>query len=382
MEFDLSDDDAMFVDSVRQLGRDQLAPHAVAWDEAGRIPDGVLAQLGQLGLLGMEVPETAGGVGLSTVAATAILEEVARHAPALAWLLAAHNVLAVGHLLRAGDESQRRAWLGPWIEGPAVAAWALPEATPSPAATRAPRTTARRVGSGWVLDGGKHYVTAGRHAAQVVVFAEADADAGAPTAFLVDADARGLSVAAEVRSLGLRAAAVAHLSLFGVEVGDDRRLGEVGAAGADATALLDRHAIAVAAVACGIVDAALVAARDYALQREQFGGPIAGFQAIQWKLADMATGLDAARALTMQAAWMRDAGRPFAAAASRAKVFASELASRACSDALQIHGGYGYTTEFPVERLLRDAKATQVGGGTSQASRVRLGASIAERFGG
>ena len=383
MDFDLSEDDALFVDSVRQLARERVAEAAAAWDEAGRVPDDVLGELGELGLLGMEVPEAAGGAGLSTVATTAIIDTLAQASGSLALLVSAHNFLSVAHLLAVGTEAQKQRLLGPMTAGPAVTAWALSEAG-SGSDAGAAATVATRKGDDWVLDGTKAYITAGQHAGSLVVFATTDPSdrTAGLTAFIVDADADGVSVVERVRPLGVRAAAIAHLSLAGVTVGDDRRLGEVGGAMADAKALLDRSRIGVAAMACGIVAAALDAARDYALQREQFGRAIASFQAIQWKLADMATGLEAARALTMHAAWLRDAGRPFALAASRAKLFAAELASRACSEALQIHGGYGYTREFPVERYLRDAKATQVAEGTSQIQRVLISRAIASRFAG
>jgi hypothetical protein len=379
LRFELGEDDALFVDSVRQLGRDRIGPAAAAWDEAGRVDADALGELAQLGLLGLEIPEAEGGAGLSTVASTAIVEELAAHSGSLALVVAAHNFLTVAHVLRWGTEAQRSHWLPKLAAAPG--AWALSERGSGSDAAAA-RTHARRQGDGWVLSGAKSYITAGRHAGAWVVFATTepgDRDAGL-TAFLVDGDATGLS-AQPVRSLGMRGCGLAHVTLSEVAVGDDQRLGAAGSAFADAQALLDRSRIGIAALACGLVSAALSAASTYACQRHQFGRPIAAFQAIQWKLADMATGLDAARAMTMRAAWLRDAGRPFAAEASRAKVYASDLASRACSEALQVHGGYGYTREFPVERLLRDAKATQIAEGTNQIQRVLVARAIADRFG-
>ncbi|MEX1364491.1 MAG: acyl-CoA dehydrogenase family protein, partial [Nannocystaceae bacterium] len=219
-------------------------------------------------------------------------------------------------------------------------------------------------------------------AQRIVVLATTAAGGDEVVALLVDADAPGLEVGDPVRTLGMRAAGTAHVHLEAVRVPESRRLGAAGAAWGDAMALLDRSRIGMAAVACGIGRGALEVSTAYALEREQFGRPIAKFQAIQWKLADMATTLEAAWLLTLQAAWRRDRGLPFAAAASRAKLMAATVASRACSEALQIHGGYGYTREYPIERAMRDARLCEIGEGTSEIQRLLISRAIADRFAG
>lgn len=382
MDFELADDDALLVDNVRAFCRDRVASDASAWDDAGRIPAGLLAELGELGLLGMRVDEAQGGAALSAVAATAIIEELARGSASLALVVSAHNFLTVAHVRAAGSSAQREALLPDLVTGRRIGAWALSEAG-SGSDAAAVATTARAEGGSIRLSGEKVYVTAGGLAGRVVVFATSEPGdrASGLSAFVVDAGAPGLEVAKTVRAMGMRGTALSHLRLDGVVVGEDRRLGAPGSALRTAQALLDESRIAIAALACGIASAALQAARDYSLERRQFGRPIADFQAIQWKLADMTTGLDAARLLTRRAAWLCDAGRPFATAASRAKLHASELACRAASEALQIHGGYGYTREFPVERLLRDAHALRIAEGTNQIQRLLLARPIAARFG-
>jgi alkylation response protein AidB-like acyl-CoA dehydrogenase len=380
MDFRLGDDDALLVDNVRAFCRDRVADQAAAWDDAGCIPPAVLGELGELGLLGMRVSEAEGGVALSTVAATAIVEELAIGSASLALVVSAHNFLAVAHIVAAGSPEQRRTLLPDLVSGRRIGAWALSETVSGSDAAAAQTTATAREGGGWKLDGQKAYVTSGGHAGRIVVFAAVepgDREAGL-SAFVVDREQTGLGLE-PVRPLGMRATSLSHLVLSGACVDDDRRLGALGSGLPTAKALLHESRIAIAALSCGITAAALTAARDYALERRQFGQPIADFQAIQWKLADIAMGLDAARLLTRRAAWLADAGQPFAAFASRAKLHASELACRATSEALQIHGGYGYTREFVVERLLRDAHACRIAEGTSQIQRLLLAREIAAR---
>jgi alkylation response protein AidB-like acyl-CoA dehydrogenase len=380
IDFGLDDDDALLVDNVRAFCRDRVVNAAAGWDDAGRIPAEVVSELGELGLLGLRVSEADGGAALSTVAATAVIEELAIGSASLALVVSAHNFLTVAHVVAAGSPDQRRALLPELVSGRRIGAWALSEAG-SGSDAAAVSTRATHDGGGWRLDGEKVYVTSGGDPGRLVVFATPQpGERGAGlTAFVVDGGAPGLEIIERVRPLGMRAAALSHLRLSSVRLPDDRRLGEVGSALSTAKALLDESRIAIAALSCGIVAAALAAARDYALERRQFGQPIAEFQAIQWKLADMATGLEAARLLTRRAAWLCDVGQPFSAAASRAKLHASELACRATSEALQIHGGYGYTREFVVERLLRDAYACRIAEGTSQIQRLLLQRDIAAR---
>lgn len=387
MDFFLSEEDELLRDTVRELCEQQVRPHAGAWDEARALPPDVLPSLGEQGLLAMELPEDEGGAGLSTVAATALVEELASADGALALLVSVHNHLGLGHATKLGDGA-RGEELPALVDGRHVAAWALSERGGGSDALRM-ATTARKDGDQWVLEGDKHYILGAAVAQRIVVLATTNAPgkdgvarSGADeiVALLVDADAPGLTVSEPVRTLGMRAAGTAHLRLEGVRVPDSRRLGEPGAAWADAMALLDRSRIGMAAVACGIGRGAMSVATAYAKEREQFGRPIAKFQAIQWKLADMATTLEAAWLLTLKAAWRRDQGLPFSAHASRAKLAAAQAATRACSEALQIHGGYGYTREYPVERSLRDARLCEIGEGTNEIQRLLISRAIAERF--
>ncbi len=383
MNFELNEDDSLLVDNVRQFCRQVVAPKAAAWDEAEAIPGAVFAQLGELGLLGLEVPEVHGGAELSTVAAVAVIRELAAASGALALGVGAHNSLAAGHIQRFGSGEQRARWLPGLAAGQRIGAWALTEAGAGTDAG-AVRTTARKDGDGWVLDGRKILVTHGGLAGLVVVLASTDPDAGPRglTAFVVEEGADGFEVGERTRTLGMRASNTTDVILSGVRVGDENRIGEPGTAFKSALQLLDRGRINVAAMACGLLAAALVGARDYATERKQFGRPLSRFQAIQWKLANMATELDAAWLLTMKAAALRDAGQPVGAQAARAKIAGSEAAVRGCSEGLQIHGGYGYTREFSAERLLRDAKACQIVEGMTDALKMVVSRGIAQRFAG
>ncbi|MCA9655993.1 MAG: acyl-CoA dehydrogenase family protein [Myxococcales bacterium] len=388
MDFSLSEEDLLLRDTVRELCDQQVRPHAGAWDEARALPPELLPGLGQQGLLAMERPEDEGGAGLSTVAATSLVEELAAADGALALLVSVHNHLGLAHAaqgLRPGPRAQE---LPALTDGRHIAAWALSERGSGSDALRL-STSARRDGDGWVLQGEKRYVLGASVAQRIVVLATtAGAGKDGPersrpeevVALLVDADAPGLERSEPVRTLGMRAAGTAHLRLDGVRVPAERELGDPGRAWADAMALLDRSRVGMAAVACGIGRGAMEVAAAYAQEREQFGRPIAEFQAIQWKLADMATTLEAAWLLTLQAAWRRDVGLPFGAHASRAKLAAARAATVACSEALQIHGGYGYTREFPVERALRDARLCEIGEGTNEIQRLLISRAIAERF--
>ncbi len=312
------------------------------------------------------------------MAATALCEELASADGALAQVIATHNHLGLAHVAAAASESVRESELPALVGGERVVAWALPEHARAGGASDL-GVTARRDADHWILEGRVSHVLGASLAGRLVVFA--DSDAG-PGAWMLDASADGVGIE-PARTLGARAAGTGHVALQSVRVPDAQRLGEPGAALDDARGLLIRYDIACAAVACGLARGALQVSADYAQEREQFGRPIAKFQAIQWKLADMGTTLDAAWLLAMQAAWRRDAGRPeaeVAQAAARARAFAGPMATRACSEALQIHGGYGYTREYPVERALRDARQHEGRGGS--AMRLRLADAIAQRFAG
>lgn len=393
MDFELGEEDVLLRDTVRELCDQRVRPHAAGFDGARALPGELLRELGAMGLLAMERPEDEGGAGLGAVAATALVEELAAADGALALLLGTHNWQGLGHAAAGLREPERAAELPAMASGERLVAWALPEAGRAICASAhaggrggsdaaraaALSIAARRDGDAWVLEGEVRHVLGAAVAGRLVIFARTDAG---PTAWLVDADASGVHIGEPVRTLGARAAGTAHVRLSSVRVPDARRLGEPGAALADAWPRLERAQLGLAAVACGILRGALQVASAYAQERKQFGQPLAAFQAIQWKLADMATTLDAAWLLTLAAAWRCDAGRPHADLAARARLAATTAALRGTSEALQIHGGYGYTREFPIERALRDARACEAAEGGAALSRLVLAHALTDRLAG
>jgi alkylation response protein AidB-like acyl-CoA dehydrogenase len=383
MSFELGEDVDLLRRSVRDLCERQIVPHARAWDAAGRLPPSLLHELGQTGLFGLRVPEDRGGAGLSMVASAALIEELAAADGAVALTVAVHNFSCLGHLSMRADDAMRQELLPRLVSGEALGAWAMAEPGVGSDAGSA-RATVRHERGVWVLNGQKSLVVQGGAADVIVVVASTDPEQGpdALASFVIDRSAPGVRILDEVRTLGMRAAASVDLRLEDVQVPEDRCLARPGLAHRDMREVQADSRIAHAAIACGLARGALDAARKYAQEREQFGHPIANFQAIQWKLADMATQLEAARLLVQRAAWLRDQGQAATEAAARAKLFAAPRAVAACSEALQIHGGYGYTEEFPVERMLRDARYIPIAEGTDEIQRIVLSDAIARRFAG
>jgi alkylation response protein AidB-like acyl-CoA dehydrogenase len=375
--FDLPEELREIQRTVRELCVAAVAPRARAWDESGEFPWEVVRQLGPLGLLGIAVPEEYGGAGLGALAIAAVVEEIARFDGSLAVTVASHNTLGAGHLVRSGTEAQRRRWLPALARGETLAAWALAEPG-SGCNVAALRTTASRRGDGWVLNGSKTFVAQGTVAGIFVVVARTDPERprDGVSAFLIEKGTKGFTQRTSRAELGMRSSDRGELHLDDVEVPDDQRLGEVGAALPEALRTLDRGRIGVGAIAVGLARGALEESRAYAKDRRAFGRPIVDFQAIQAMLADMATEVAAARLLVHRAAALCDAGTPCAREAAMAKLYAGGAAMRATSKAVQIHGGYGYTTDFPVERHYRDAKLTEVDEGTSDEQRVVISREI------
>jgi alkylation response protein AidB-like acyl-CoA dehydrogenase len=371
MDFELPEELQAIQRTVRELCEREVVPNARAWDEAGTFPHAVVRELGALGLMGIAVPEAYGGAGLGALATAVVVEEVARHDGSLALTVASHNGLGQGHLLRFGTEAQRQRWLPPLARGEKLAAWALTEpGSGSDAAALA--TTAARRGDRWVLNGTKTFITQGTVGDTFVVLARSEPGRRQHgiTAFLLEKGAKGFTQRAIHDKLGMRASDTAELHLEEVEVPDDQRIGEVGEGFLNTLQILDRGRITIGALAVGLHRGALEEARRYAKERRTFGKPIAEHQAIAFMLADMATELAAARLLVHRAAALCDAGQPFSREASMGKLFASEAAMRATGKAIQIHGGYGYTRDFPVERYFRDAKLCEIGEGTSEVQRI------------
>lgn len=372
MDFTLSEHHDLLRKTVRDFARNEVLPRARAWDEGERFPREIVPRLAELGLLGIRIPEEYDGAGMDMQSYAICVEEIARADGSLALTVASHNGLGTGHILAFGSEAQKKRYLPKAARGEWLAAWALTEPGSGSDAAGL-RTTARREATSWVLNGTKMFITQGSVGGFCVVLARTNPSAPKQkgvTAFIVEHGTKGFSASKHLEKLGCRSSDTVELTLEDVVVGDEQRLGEIDHGFTDTMQILDRGRVSIAAMALGLGFGALEMALGYAKDRKQFGKPIADFQAVQWMLADMKTELDAAQLLTYRAAWLADQGRPFTKEASMAKLFASEAASRACNKALQIHGGYGYTREFHVERHLRDAKICEIGEGTSEVQRI------------
>jgi alkylation response protein AidB-like acyl-CoA dehydrogenase len=377
MNLELSEDLREIQRTVREFCESEVAPHARGWDDREAFPSEVVAKLGPLGLMGVAVPERYGGAGLGSLALAVVVEEVARHDGGLALTVASHNGLGTGHILRFGTEAQKERWLPPLARGEKLAAWGLTEPG-SGSDAAALRSTAVRRGDRWVLNGTKTFITQGTVGDTFVVLARTDPERGSKgiTAFVIEKGAKGFTQKPLHGKLGMRSSDTGELHLEDVEVPDEQRIGEVHQGFVNTLQILDRGRVTIGALAVGLARGALEESRDYAKERKAFGRPIADFQAISFGLADVATELSAARLLVHRAASLCDAGVPFAREAGMAKLFASEMAMRATSRAIQIHGGYGYTRDYPVERAFRDAKLCEIGEGTSEVQRIVISRSV------
>ena len=378
MDFELTEQQTLLQQTMRDFAQAEIAPGAKERDEASRFPRELIPKMADLGLFGVMIPESFGGAGLDPLSFAIIIEEIARADASVALLLASHNSLCAGHILAAGNEAQKRAYLPPLAGGKKLGAWALTEpAGGSDAASL--KTKAVRNGDDWVLSGDKLFITQGSVAGTYVIMAstanvaatESDAHhGGGISAFVVERERAGLNVVRVESKLGVRASDTAQLRLEEIRVAQDHLLGELNHGYRDALKVLDGGRIGIGAMAVGIARAALEESLRYAKERRQFGKAIAEFEAIQWKLSDMATEIDAARLLVYRAAELRQKGLPFKRMAAEAKLFASEVASRATNHAIQIHGGAGYMKDAPVERYFRDAKLCEIGEGTSEIQRM------------
>jgi alkylation response protein AidB-like acyl-CoA dehydrogenase len=371
MDWTLSSDQLMLKESVRKFVCEKVVPEARTWDRTASFPHAVVKELGQMGLLGVTVDPQWGGAGLGAFELALVVEEVARGDGSLALTVASHNGLCSGHIRLAGTPQQKERFLKPLAQGTLLGAWALTEPG-SGSDAAAMKTTAVKQGDVWVLSGSKIFITQGCVGGVYVVLAVTDPSAGSRgiTAFILEKNTPGFTQTPLKEKLGMRSSDTAILHFDHVKIPDNQRLGAVGEGFINTLQILDKGRITIGALSVGLAQAALDASRKYALERSQFGKAISSFQAIQWKLANMATELEASRLLVQRAAWLCDQGKPFAQEASMAKLFASEAAMRATDEAIQIHGGYGYTSEFPVERYYRDAKLCTIGEGTSEIQRL------------
>jgi Acyl-CoA dehydrogenases len=355
---------------ARDFARDEIEPHASAWDRDRGFPRGFLGKLGDVGLLGVCVPEEHGGAGADFLSYILVLEELSRADAGVGVTVAVHTSACTLPILAFGTPEQQSRFVPPLARGEVIGAFALTESGAGSDAG-ALSTRAEPSGDGWRISGAKQWITNGGIGGTILTFARTDQSsqgARGISAFLVDG--ADVEVTHEAEKLGLNSSQTVDLALDGVEVASDRLLHEEGHGFRVAMATLDGGRIGIAAQAVGIAQAGFDVAREYAKERMAFGRKIAEFEAIQWKLADMSTQIDAARLLTYRAAWLKDRGEPHTEAGAKAKLFASEMARRQTAEAIQILGGYGYTKEFPVERYYRDAKITEIYEGTSEIQRL------------
>ncbi len=371
MEFSLSEEQRLLKQTVRDFAEAEIGPHSREWDERQEFPRELFGQLGELGLMGVVWPVEYGGSGMSTLDYAVVIEELARVDAGVALSVAAHNSLCSGHIYLAGSEEQKKKYLVPLARGRFVGAWGLTENSAGSDAGGT-KTTAVRDGAHWVLNGSKTFITNGRVADVAVVMAVTDRTRGKKgiSAFLVERGTPGFRPGKKEDKLGVRSSDTSELILEDCRIPAGQLLGQEGMGFVDTLRILDRGRIGIAAWSLGIAQASLEASLKYARERKQFGHAIADFQAVQFKIAEMATRVEASRLLTHRAAWLRDSGQEHTAQSSMAKWYASEVAVEAALDAVQIHGGYGFTKEYPVERYLRDSKLGTIGEGTSEVQRL------------
>src|SRR6185503_15699946 len=377
MDFTYPDD----VLEVRRVARDfaekEIRPHVMEWDEAQTFPREILIKLGELGFLGILIPQAYEGAGLGYLEYVAIIEELSRIDGSVGISVAAHNSLCTGHIFNSGTEEQRKRFVVPLAKGEKIGAWSLtePEAGSDAAGTQ---TTARLDGNQWVLNGQKTFTTHGTYGDICVAMAVTDKSAGhhGISAFILEKGMPGFFPGKKENKLGLRASDTSTIIFEDCRVPKENLLGEPGSGFIDALKVLDGGRISIAALAVGMAQGAYEAALNYAKQRKQFGRPIAEFQAIQFKLADMATEIDAARLLTHRAAWMKDQGMNTTAQSSMAKLYAGEVAVRVANECVQVHGGYGFIKEYPAEKFYRDVKLCTIGEGTSEIQRLVIAREI------
>jgi alkylation response protein AidB-like acyl-CoA dehydrogenase len=380
MDFELPDDLKMLRDMARKFAAQTIAPNARDWDREGKIPDSVIAKLAELGFMGILAPHDLAGAEVSYLGMTVIIEEIARHCGGTALVLAAHNGLCLGHILFAGNDAQKKRFVPDLASGRMLGAWALTEPN-SGSDAAALRTTAVRDGGDWVLNGSKNFITNGFRAGVYVVLARTDPAAESAkgiSAFILERETPGLEIGPKEDKLGMRASDTVPLNFENCRVPNDNLLGQINHGFIDTLKVLERGRITIGALSVGLARGALEESLKYASEREQFGKPLAHHQAIQFMLADMAMEIDAARLLVRNAAIRQDQGRSSKLESSMAKLFASEMATRASMNAIQIHGGYGYLKDVPVERYMRDAKLCEIGEGASQIQRLIIARTLLE----
>jgi butyryl-CoA dehydrogenase len=381
VDLDLTEEQQLLQKSVRDFAEAEVKPHAREIDETGRFPRDNFKKASELGLTGVAVPENYGGAGMDHVSYAIVIEEISRVCASTGVILSVQNSLYCDPILRFGTDEQKQKFLVPFARGEKIGCYALTE--PQAGSNAAALTTkAVRKGDTYVINGTKAWITNGGAADAAIVYVNTQPEKGEKgiTALVVEKGTRGFAVGKEEKKLGINATACTELSFTDCEVPVGNRIGNEGEGYKVALSTLDGGRIGIAAQATGIAQGAFEAALSYAQQRQAFGHPISDFQAIQFMLADMATEMDAARLLTRRAAWKQDSGARFTMEASIAKLFASEMSTRVAHKAIQIHGGYGYSREYPVERAYRDARITEIYEGTSEIQRLVIAAWVLKAY--
>ena len=371
MDFDLTEEQQDIKRLAREFAESEIAPHRAEWDEAQHFPVDVMGRLAQLGFLGILFPQEYGGAGLGYIEYVIVIEEISRVDGAIGLSVAAHNSLCSNHIFTFGTEAQKRKFLAPLAAGEKLGAWGLTESEAGSDAGGT-QTTAQKDGGFYVLNGSKTFTTHGTYGDVFVLMAVTDRSMGNKgiSAFILEKGTPGLRPGKKENKLGCRASDTSAVILENCRIPASNLLGQEGQGFINCLEILDGGRISIAALAVGMAQGALEASLNYASQRRQFGQPISEFQAIQWKLADMATEIDAARLLTYRAACLKNQNKRATKEASMAKLFASEVGVKAATEAVQIHGGYGYVKDYPVEKFYRDSKICTLGEGTSEIQRL------------
>jgi alkylation response protein AidB-like acyl-CoA dehydrogenase len=380
MDFRPTEEQELLRRTVREFAETEIRPHIREWDEHQRFSADLMPKLAALGLLGIQYPEQYGGAGMSAIDYCICIEELARVDPSIALSVAAHNGLCASHIFLFGSDQQRAQFLAPLARGEKLGAWGLTESTSGSDAANM-RTTAARAGECWVINGAKTFITHGRISDVMVVMAVTDRTAGRKgvSAFIVERGNPGMSPGKKEDKLGMRASDTSEVLFDNCRIPADRLVGVEGEGFINTMQVLDAGRIGIAALSVGLAQGAYEAALTYARERKAFGKTIASFQAIQWKLADAATKIEAARLLTYRAAYLREHGQRTTLESSMAKLYASEIAVRVADDCVQIHGGYGFVKDYPAEKYFRDVKLTTIGEGTSEIQRLVIARQLLSR---
>jgi alkylation response protein AidB-like acyl-CoA dehydrogenase len=380
ISFDETESEQILRKTVRDFARKEVAPNARKWDEEEHFPIELVPKLAELGLLGLRVPEEYGGSAMTTQEVAIVIDELSRVDGSVGITVASHNGLCVGHILLAGNDEQKKKYLPDLASGKKLGAWGLTEPSSGSDAAGA-KTRAVKKGDRWIINGGKTFITQGANGGTYVVLAVTSPEKKQRglTAFILEKGMPGFTVSKHIEKMGLHASDTAELSFVDVEVPLENQLGALDNGFIDTLQILDKGRISIAAMALGLGKGALDAATRYAKEREQFGKPLAANQAVQFMLADSHTELEAGYLLTRRAAHLQDQGKSTTMESSKAKLWSAQAAMRACDRAVQIHGGYGYTREFPVERAMRDCKLCEIGEGTNEVQRLVISRLLIER---